>query len=301
MRTITVGQGVGGWRKRAGLIVAAAASVLVVLGGCAGIPQQELNAYVASVGEAKKTGQTMLADWRSARAEFERREAKPTEEPKAPIALELPPPADGALSAEDAREYAWEAIALYTETLARLNAGESVEDVRKVTGRLVTIATRIAGSAVPGISELGSLLQDVVAELERARLAAEFKKGVQKGAPIIQRMIREVFIPDANSHYTLRAALASEDHGALEVADGIDDEEKRLRQTRIVDETKSLAASIVAYRQLLMQTDRALEELRVAVEKPVDLAAQTDRLLDLALRAKRHWQAYENAKREGRD
>src|SRR5688572_11971750 len=116
------------------------ALVVLLACGCAGIPKEPLNAYVSSVGEAKEAGQTLLTDWRSARAEFERREG--VKKTNSPVLLEFPAerrstlPGAQVLSAEDTRALAWEAIAEYTAVLARLNAGESVAEVKKTTGRL---------------------------------------------------------------------------------------------------------------------------------------------------------------------
>src|SRR5688572_27472848 len=88
------------------------AAAFLVACGCAKIPKAQLNAYVSTVGEAEQAGRTVLSDWRSARAEFERRESVNNSDggPATPFPLErpIPPAGQALLSAEDTRELAWE-------------------------------------------------------------------------------------------------------------------------------------------------------------------------------------------------
>jgi len=277
-------------------------AVLSLVCGCASIPTESLNAYVGSVGEARQAGQTLLADWRSARAESDRRTSvanQPTE--LIPLVRTNAASAGNILSSEDVRALAWEAIAEYTAVLARLNAGESVSDVKQTTGRLFALASNIAGSAVPGGGALVTLLQELAGHIEQARLAAEFKKAVRAGAPIVRRIINEVLLPDINSHYGLRATLTGEDYAAVLVEDDLDADGKKLKQARILDEFNAFKGSLDAYEALLVKTGKSLEAMESAVDRPIDFAVEANALLDLTTNLKQHWTAYENARREGRN
>ena len=277
-------------------------AALALLCGCAGIPRQQLDNYVSSVAEANQASQNILADWRSARAESDRR-ANVQQPAATPIPLVRPaPPGAGrlALSSEDTRALAWEVIAEYTATLARLNAGESVTEVKQTAGRLFDLATRISGSAFPGGGEIVALLQSLVGAIEQARLAAEFKKAVLAGAPILHKIIDQVLLLDIKDHYTLRATISAEDHAAVEVEANLSAEDRRLQQARIEDEFKAFAATLDAYEVLLRQTDASLREMERAVSKPVDFSSEANRLLDITTVLKRQWAAYQNARSEGR-
>ncbi len=276
-----------------------------LLCGCAGIPKDQLNAYVGSVGEAKQAGQTLLADWRSARAESDRRVSPPAVAGVSisPIRVERVRAISGgvgSLSAEDTRSLAWDAIGEYTAVLARLNAGESVDDVKKTTGRLFDLGTKIAGSAVPGGDALVTLLKELAGHLEQARLAAEFKKSIRAGAPIIRKIINEVFLEDISDHYRLRATLVLEDLAAVDLETNLDADAKRIKKARISDEWKAFEGSLNAFEALLNKTSASLVALEQTVNQPIDFAIEANRLLDIASKLKQQWTAYENARREAR-
>jgi len=195
---------------------------------------------------------------------------------------------------------AWEAIAEYTAVLARLNAGESVDEVKQTTGRLFGLATSIAGSVFPGADTLGPILQELAGRIEQARTAAEFKKAVHKGAPIVTRIIAEVLLKDVNSHYTLRASLANEDLAHIEI-ENLSKEDARTKKARIMDEAKAFSDALDAYAALLSKTKLSLEALEKALDQPIDFAAEANRLLELSFSLKQHWAAYENARKEARN
>lgn len=290
------------WR-RDGKWLGLAAALLMVC-GCAKIPKAQLNAYVSTVGEAEQAGRTVLSDWRSARAEFERRESVNKSEgaSTAPFPLErpIPPAGQALLSAEDTRELAWEAIAEYTTVLAKLNAGESVGEVKQTAGRLFDLAVRLAGGAFPGGGAAAELLKEFAGKIEEARLAKEFKTAVQAGAPILKRIISDVLLADIQDHYRLRASLASEDFAAIELDESLDDEGKALKRIRIQDETKAFTATLDAYEALLRKTYATLTAMEQSMNRPIDFAEEANRLLDIAMSLKQQFEAYQNARREAR-
>ena len=283
-------------------------SVLLIAAGCAAIPQTELTAYTTAVNAARDAGQAITQDWQAARSESDRRELVRNPPPVvSPSAIPLawtPPTSEGTPpSAEQVRLMAWQAIADYTAILAALNAGESVDAVKASTGRLVTLVGKVAAvssSAIPGIGALGTLFKEFAGELEKARLAAEFKKAIKSGAPKVRAMLK-VFRDDTIDHYRLRAALANQDyarigHEAQTAANG----ELKLKQSRIKDEIDEFRKSLAEYVRLLDQTDRSIVALTQAVDRPIDFADQTNRLLDISIVLKQHWGAYQNARRENK-
>lgn len=290
------------WRVQGNWLGLAAA--LLVASGCAKIPKAQLNAYVSTVGEAEQAGRTVLSDWRSARAELERRESviKSDGAPATPFPLErpMPPAGQALLSAEDTRELAWGAIAEYTTVLARLNAGESVGEVKQTTGRLFDLATRLAGGAFPGGGAAAELLKEFAGRIEEARLAKEFKTAVQAGAPVLKKIISDVLLEDIRDHYRLRAVLASEDYAAVELDEALDDEGKALKRIRIQDETKAFAGTLDAYEALLRKTYATLTAMEHSMNQPIDFAEEANRLLDIATSLKQQFEAYQNARRESR-
>jgi len=284
-------------------------SVLLLASGCAAIPQAELTAYTTAVNAARDAGQTVTQDWQAARSEFERRESVGKPPPPVslsgiPLAWTPPTPNGTPANAEQVRLMAWQAIADYTAILAALNAGESVDAVKASTGRLVTLVDKVAsgaGSAIPGIGALGTLFKELASELEKARLSAEFKKAIKSGAPKVRDMLK-VFREDTIDHYRLRAVLAEEDYTRIKgkAQTTADPDELKLKLSRIKDEMDEFRKGLAEYVRLLDQTDRSIVALTQAVDKPIDFAEQTSRLLGISIVLKQHWGAYQNARRDNR-
>lgn len=280
-------------------------SVLLIAAGCAAIPQAELTAYTTAINAARDAGQAITQDWQAARSEFERRETVRNPPPAVsppPIPLTwIPPTPNGTPpNAEQVRLMAWQAIADYTAILAVLNAGESVDAVKASTGRLVTLVGKVgsvAGSTIPGIGALGNLFKEFAGELEKARLAAEFKKAIKSGVPMVRAML-QVFRQDTTDHYRLRAALASEDYARIDQT--VTSDELKLKQSRIRDEINEFRKGLAEYVRLLDQTDRSIVALKQAADKPIDFADQTNRLLNISIVLRQHWGAYQNARRENK-
>lgn len=280
--------------------------VVLLVSACAQIPEAELKAYTDAVTAAKTSGETLITNWQAAKAESDRRAAVANPPPDASfnnaISLEWQSAveAENPLTAAQVRLLAWEAIAEYTTILARLNAGESVETVKSSAGRLFELGTKIAGGAFPGAGSILEIVKKLAAQIEKARLAAEFTKAVKAGAPILRRVITDGFIADIANHYSLRATLAEEDRAAVELESDLSVEEKRLKQQRILDEIASLKGALDAYEILLVRMNASITDLENAVDKPIEFSVEANRILDIAFTFKQHWTAYENARREAR-
>lgn len=275
--------------------------------GCTGIPREQLKVFVSSIDEAKTAAEPILADWKSARAEQDRldraaEEAKQNPQKAAALAVPIIRPGVDSrtlVSSEDVRALAWEAIAAYSAVLARLDAGDSVKDVKETTGKLFMLATRVAGSSVPGGDALLDLLQTFAAKLEKARLAGEFKKAVRDGAPILQKIIKEVLLKDIAGHYRLRATFVNVDIPAVDFDDDLTDADKIAKKKRLLDEFQAFSKSLDSYEQLLLHASDALNTLSSETNRSVDFTAQANTLLDVAFTLKQQWRAYENARKEG--
>ena len=138
-------------------------------------------------------------------------------------------------------------------------------------------------------------------QIEQARTVAEFKKAVRKGAPIIAKIISEVLLEDVNSHYTLRATLANEDLAHVDLENNLDNDGKKVKKARIIDESKAFSEALDSYAALLSKTKLSLDAMERAVDQPIDFADTANRLLNLSSSLKQHWAAYENARREARN
>ncbi|MCC6469154.1 MAG: hypothetical protein IT563_12615 [Alphaproteobacteria bacterium] len=283
---------------------------LLALAACGSIPQGELASFTTAVRQARQAGEAIVADYQAAGAEKLRRDearvrtAAGPAPPTTPFPLDYAPPdlAGRPTSPTTVRLLAWEAIAEYSTVLARLNAGESVDDVKSSTQRLADLAGKIASAAgvvVPGADVLVSVGKELAARLEQARLAAEFKKAIHGGAPTVRRMLG-VFRDDTKPHYVLRSTLALADYDRLDLDKALSDRDRETKRQRIKAEIDQLRASLDTFVRLLDQTDASLAALERAVDKPVDLSMQAGRILDLSLELKQYWQAYQDARTEGR-
>lgn len=287
----------------------------LLLSACGSIPQQELADYTEAVTAARTAGEQMTQDWIAARAEIERRTAAkappPTIQPPAfafPIRWTPPVSDTPPLTAEQVRLMAWQVIADYTDILAALNAGKSIDAVKESTGNLINLVEKVAnvaGSAIPAGNAIVPLFKELAGQMEQARLTGEFKKAIKKGTPILAKILA-VFRNDAVSHYQLRAALANEDYeriayeaGKTEVGRSKAGQKKvRLQQLRVKAEIDEFRNSLNAYYTLLDRTGQSIDALIKATDKPIDFNSEAVRILNTANTLKTHWVAYQNARSE---
>jgi hypothetical protein len=190
---------------------------------CAQIPVTELSGYRAAFDQAQTTSQEVLVD-------FDRTlvESKQRVKDKDGEAVWQPFPSDwnqvvgqGADASDPdtrVRVQAFEVIKRYNDSLGRLAEGKSSAELSASVGGLADSATQfatLAGAAVaPPLAALGPLLSAWAEQLEKARLAKEFRKALQEGAPVVNKML-DVLIADAGSHYNMRAEINNEKRGLI--------------------------------------------------------------------------------------
>jgi hypothetical protein len=277
------------------------------LSACTSIPQAELQAFTDAVTAAKNTSETIVADWQAAKSEFQRRQEARKPPPPVTAANAQPFPFErtpisartNVIDPGDARLLAWEAIGEYTNTLARLNAGESVDTVKKTSGRLFEIGLKISGCAIPGSDALVAILQELSGMLEKARLAAEFNKAIKAGTPVIIRIIDQILLPDIQDHYRLRAVLASDDNVGVVMDASLSPEDKRLKQKRIADQFAAFGAAMDSYESLLIKTKATISAMETPNRSPDALMSDANNLLDTMMALKKNWAAFQSARTEG--
>lgn len=204
-------------------------AVTVALAACSQIPVSELTQYREAFGQVNETSESVLVEFDQAleqsRTIVAIRETEAAEEGTERVA---PYPVEfedflkqlGAPDGQDieTRRRALRVVAQYNDVLAQLAEGKSVESVKASAGGLVEglgkFVVAASGAAVPGLSALTSLAETLAAQIEKARLRAEFEKAVKDGAPLVDGIL-DAFVADASDHYKLRAVIASEQRALI--------------------------------------------------------------------------------------
>lgn len=195
--------------------------VIMLVSACASVPEREFKAYRDAFELSKAAGQEVILDFSVAKADQEKRAAQA----KAPKSAASAQPAlyqfnyklttgAGALKPADpaqARLHAFEVIGGYNQVLTELAEGKSADQVAASAGQLVQ-ALSSAISIAPGV---GPLVADFAAAIERARVRAEFLEALQKGEPVIVKII-DVLLADIPDFYDLRRTLMLQDLLAIE-------------------------------------------------------------------------------------
>lgn len=268
------------------------------LGACAEIPTAQFDAYTHAFNEARPAAEAVLADYSAAKDELARleRDRALAETPGGlPYPATYAPPPDATQTLDDVsvRFLALQAIADYNAALGQLVEGGSVDAARTSVGGFVTTVGQIVamgGVALPAIGPAVAALQTVAAEVEKARLAAEFADAVRKGAPVVAQII-DVLKADTVDHYGLRFALASRELVRFEAAD----DGGPLTAKAIADNKarmEKLAGVLDSYNALLDATRAALLQLARETARPADLDAIVGRVIPVVIQLKRDLEAY---------
>lgn len=268
----------------------------------------QLSDYTNAITAVQTAGEQMTQDWIAARAELERRHAasRPNPAPTFAVPIRWTPPAP--LTPGQVRLMAWQVIADYMVILAALNAGKSIDTVKESTGNLMYLvekAASVPGSALPGANAIVPLFKELAGQLVQARLTGEFKKAINKGTPILRKILT-VFREDAANHYQLRAALANEDYARIaheaektDVGKSKAGQKKvRLQQLRVTAEIGEFRNSLNEYVRLLKQIGQNIDALVEATTKPIDFTSWANRILYTTNTQKTHWAAYQNVRNE---
>jgi hypothetical protein len=188
--------------------------------GCAQIPTQELTQYRSAFGQVQQASEEILVDFADATEKAEKRladekreaekRAAPQVKPEALFSTQLEDASGRQPSAVEVRRLALRTIDKFNNVLTTLAEGKSVDAVKTTADGFVQSAGKFvaaAGSSVPGLASISSLVQTLAGEFEKARLREQFEQAVRRGAPIIDRMLAEL-IAERKEHLELRRVEA---------------------------------------------------------------------------------------------
>jgi hypothetical protein len=200
----------------------AAVLLALAIGACAQIPRAELAQYRKAFAAVETTSTDILVNYDQTleRARLIRDIRQQPEEGTTrvnPYPVEFEEFLEQLESQQrhdiEVRRLALQVVARYNAVLVQLAEGKSVGEVETTAGELVTALGQFveaaAGSVVPGFPAIVSLAKTFAGQLEKARLAREFKEAVENGAPVVDKILDQ-FVLDAADHYKLNAGIAQE-------------------------------------------------------------------------------------------
>jgi len=188
-----------------------------LLAGCSSsIPVLELSQYRNAFAEVQNTSDEILIDFAEAIKNAEKQE---TPEPAATGTNLFPTTVDSSSvdqpDAVEVRRTALRAIDKFNNVLTTLAEGKSIEAVQNTAEAFVKSAENFIAAAtsstVPGLAAIPALLNPILKTIEKARLREEFEFAVEKGAPVVLRML-DVLDKDRADHLTLRGNEATQRH-----------------------------------------------------------------------------------------
>jgi hypothetical protein len=190
--------------------------LLTIVSGCAQIPTHELSQYRTAFAEVQTASETILIDFDSAltASKMKKVAASGTTQP-ALFSRQLTSASSAELDAVEVRRTALRTIDKFNNVLTTLAEGKSVEAVRTTASGFVQAAQNFVvaagGNAVPGLSAITGGVQDIIAEIEKARLRKEFEKAVRAGAPTINKILDALY-DERSEHLDLRRDEANLRH-----------------------------------------------------------------------------------------
>jgi hypothetical protein len=199
----------GGWK-------AALALCAGLLAGCAQIPTAELTQYRQAFSQAQEASTEVLLDYdqaiKDSRAFLAKRSATQAPMPYPVVWAEASKEFQrGQPDDIDVRRMAFQVVQDYNLVLAQLAEGKSVEQAKAGAAGLLKsvdqLQRTLGNAGIPALSPLTSLVSTLAELFEKARLREEFVGAVQKGAPLVARMLETMARADIEAHYNLRAAL----------------------------------------------------------------------------------------------
>jgi len=198
------------------LVQAIVATAVLCVSGCAQIPVAQLGQYRQAFSQAQEASEKVLLDYdqalKDARTFLRSRQAPAL--PAAPYPLTWNE-ALNSLEARvpddiEARRLALKVVADYNEVLTQLAEGKTVDEVKAGASGLVSSIDKFVsvtkGAGIPGLSAITSIISTFVEYLEKARLREEFVQAIEKGSPIVEKII-DALIADIGTHYDARATL----------------------------------------------------------------------------------------------
>lgn len=193
------------------------AFVLLGVGGCTIVPQQEFSEYTQAFNEAKSATEQLLLDLDTSKKIVEK--IKNTRNPPAvqagpfPLKVDLAAFGSPEIDPVGARRVYLEAVSKFNTVLTDLAAGKKPEEVRNSVDSLISGLNNVAGLIgetlpIPGVA--GGLISTVIGQLQQARNRQQFVAALQAGAPIVDGIL-DLFRKDAEDVYTIMAGVATID------------------------------------------------------------------------------------------
>lgn len=187
-----------------------------LISGCAQIPVAELTQYKQAFTQTQESSETVLLDYdqalKESRGFIQARSLAPASVQPYPLIWEdAAKELDGGIPDDiQARRLAFKVIGHYNAVLTQLAEGKSVEQVNAgAKGLLKSIdqlQTTLRGSGITGLVPITGIVTLLADLFEKARLREEFVRAVEKGAPVVEKLIGAL-IADIKSHYDLRTTL----------------------------------------------------------------------------------------------
>lgn len=198
------------------LALGVAAATMTFLSACTQIPVAQLASYKQAFSQAQGASEQVLIDYdlalKEARAFGRSREATVSLPAPYPLTWVEASSRAGTRLPDDieTRRLAFKVVADYNGVLTQLAEGKSIDEVKASASGLLTSADKFLtvakGVGIPGLSGLTGLVSTLIEQFEKARLREEFVLAVEKGAPIVQK-IMDIMIEDIASHYEVRATI----------------------------------------------------------------------------------------------
>jgi hypothetical protein len=218
--------------------IASVGLALLLLHGCAQIPQKEFGGYRQVFNETQQIAKDILGDYVNTRdavlrAEAKKKEAENAAKEKAdavtqrkepyPLKFSVPVPAAGSAAPDEVavRLRALETVSRYNELLSALAEGKSVEGVQasaKSLGMSLQNFAKVVRQATKFASAFDSylpLVSTALEVIEKARVRQEFIKAVRAGEPVVLGIL-DVFIADTPDFYAVRHSLVNPQRARLE-------------------------------------------------------------------------------------
>lgn len=206
-------------------------SLFLLIGGCTSVPVAEFQSYTDAYTGVKTESENLLVEldsvFKLSDAITAQMAATKNKKPVRPFPLEATGSNNKKPGEDDVliRRHALDLITLYNDTLSRLAAGQSPEQVRSSANSLIsglntfgTIVNAGSSAVIPFAGEVAALLGTVVHKLQEAHNRAQFVDALRNGAPILAKIFAQLQT-DANLVYRIRALDA--DKRTLAVQQGM--------------------------------------------------------------------------------
>jgi len=196
-------------------------AILMVSSCARSLPQRELRNYQDAIEQTQAAATQVLGIYADDVKKNRANEVKTATQPQKferTFVLEQVLKSQGEVDTLGSRLIALQTITRYTDLLVTLAEGKSVEQLQKSSGFLVASLETVGGffsyAPVPGLQLATPLLKTVIGALEAARTREQFRTAVEKGEPIIVKIL--AFLEEETPlYYRLAVTLFDVKHGVI--------------------------------------------------------------------------------------